>query len=86
MGDAIYTTINFTSELGNVSVALGCDGSGRLICGWLGVVVARNFTCWAWSTHASVSASQQEMLSGRGARVYTCTRVRDNIACRRLPK
>jgi len=24
-------------------------------------------------------------LSGRGARVYTCTCVHDNIACRRLP-
>jgi len=25
-------------------------------------------------------------LSGRGARVYTCICVRDNIPCRRLPK
>jgi len=25
-------------------------------------------------------------LSGRGARVYTCTCVHDNIPCRRLPK
>jgi len=41
--------------------------------------------CRAWSTHASVSASQQQTLSGRGALVYTCTCVRDNIPCRRLP-
>jgi len=26
---------------------------------------------WAWSTHATVSASQEQMLSGRGARVHT---------------
>jgi len=26
---------------------------------------------WAWSTHATVSASQQQTLSGTGARVYT---------------
>ena len=30
---------------------------------------------WAWSTHATVSASQEQTLSGRGARVYTCTSV-----------
>ena len=35
---------------------------GRLICGSLGVV-------WAWSTHATVSASQQQTLTGTGARV-----------------
>jgi len=35
---------------------------------------------------ATVSASQEQTLSGRGARVYTCTRVHDNIQCRRLPK
>jgi len=34
---------------------------------------------WAWSTHATVSASQEHTLSGRGARVYTCTCVHDNI-------
>ena len=28
---------------------------------------------WAWSTHATVSTSQEQTLSGRGARVYTCT-------------
>jgi len=27
---------------------------------------------WAWSTHATVSASQKQTLSGRGARIYTC--------------
>ena len=46
------------------------------------------WACWAWSTHASVSASQQQTLSGRGARVYTCTCVHDNIpkeADRRIP-
>ena len=41
---------------------------------------------WAWSTHATVPASQEQTLSGRGARVYTCTCVRDNIPCIRLPK
>jgi len=29
---------------------------------------------WAWSTHATVSASQEQTLSGRGARVYTAHR------------
>jgi len=29
---------------------------------------------WAWSTHATVSASQEQTLSGRGARVYTAQR------------
>jgi len=28
----------------------------------------------AWSTHATVSASQEHTLSGRGARVYTAHR------------
>ena len=36
--------------------------------------------------HATVSASQQQTLSGRGARVYTCACVPDNIPCTRLPK
>jgi len=38
----IYTTINFTDEFRNVAETRQgvCDGSGRLICGWLGVVVA----------------------------------------------
>jgi len=42
----------------------------------------------AWSTHAAVSARllAAATLSGRGARVYTCTCVNDNIPCRRLPK
>jgi len=40
----------------------------------------------AWSTHATVSAIQEQTLSGRGAHVYTCTCVHDNIPCRRLPK
>jgi len=34
----------------------------------------------------TVSASQEQTVSGRGARVYTCTCVHDNIPCRRLPK
>jgi len=29
---------------------------------------------WAWSTHATVSANQEQTLSGRGARVYTVER------------
>jgi len=33
-----------------------------------------------------LSASQQQTLSGRAVRVYTFTRVHDNIPCRRLPK
>jgi len=33
---------------------------------------------WAWSTHATMSASQQQTLSSRGARVYTCTCVHCN--------
>jgi len=41
---------------------------------------------WAWSTHATVAASQEQTLSGRGARVYTRTCVHDNILCKRLPK
>jgi len=28
----------------------------------------------------------EQTLSGRGARVYICTCVHDNIPCRRLPK
>jgi len=38
-----YTTINFTDEFRNVSVTLMCQRQkcGSLICGWLGVVVAR---------------------------------------------
>jgi len=31
-----------------VTLQCVCDGSGRLICVWLGVV-------WAWSTHSTVS-------------------------------
>jgi len=38
---------------------------------------------WAWSTHYGVS---QTVANGRGARVYNCTCVHDNIPCRRLPK
>jgi len=41
---------------------------------------------WARSTHAMVSASKEQTLSGRGARVYTCTYVHDNTLCKRLPK
>ena len=33
-----------------------------------------------------LSSSQQQTLSGRAARVYTCTCVHDNIPCKRLPK
>jgi len=33
-----------------------------------------------------MSASQQQTLSGRAARVYTCTWVHDNMPCRRLPR
>jgi len=33
-----------------------------------------------------LSASQQQTLSGRAARVQTCTCVHDNIPCTRLPK
>jgi len=29
---------------------------------------------WAWSTHATVSASQEQTLSGTGVRVYTAHR------------
>ena len=36
---------------------------------------------WTWSTHATVSGSQEHTLSGRGARLYTCTCVHDNIPC-----
>jgi len=35
---------------------------------------------------ATVSASQEQTLSGSGASVYTCTCVHDNIPCTRLPK
>jgi len=35
----------------------------------------------AWSTRLAAAT-----LSGRGARVYTCTCVHDNVPCRRLPK
>jgi len=55
-------------------------GDGRLS------VMAVGVAGWAWSTHAAVSAGQEQTLSGRGARVYTCTRVYDNTPCRRLPK
>ena len=47
--------------------------------------------CWWWAwlaghgRHATVSASQEQTLSGRGARVYTCTCVHDDIPCTRLP-
>jgi len=33
-----------------------------------------------------LSSSQQQTLSGRVARVYTCTCVHGNRPCRRLPK
>jgi len=86
---SIYTTINFT----RYSVTKVGALYGRLICGWLGVVVARNFPYWAslpgragHGCHTLRSSSQQQTLSGRGARVYTCTRVHDNAPCRRLPK
>ena len=49
-------------------------------------VTAVGVAGWACSTHATVSASQDQTLSGRGARVYTRTRVYDNTPCRRLPK
>ena len=29
---------------------------------------------WPWSTHATVSASQEQTLSGTGARAYTARR------------
>jgi len=32
------------------------------------------------------SGRGRQTLSGRGASVYSCTCVRDNIPCRRLPK
>jgi len=35
---------------------------------------------------SALSSSQQQTLSGRAARVYTCTCVHDNMPCRRLPK
>jgi len=38
---------------------------------------------WAWPTCYGVS---EPVASGRGARVYTCTCVHDNVLCRRLPK
>ena len=68
----VYTTIKIV----RLSMTVG---SGLLrVAGW---------ACWAWSTHASVSASQQQKtLRGRGARVYTCICIHDNIPCRRLPK
>jgi len=52
----------------------------------VGALSVAGWACWAWSTHASVSASQQQTLSGRGARVYTCTCVHDNIPRERLSK
>jgi len=62
---------------------------GHLIRSWLGVVwactrgsAARAGTAQrVWSTcYGAVT------LSGRGARVYTCTCVHDNILCTHLPK
>jgi len=52
----------------------------------VGALSAAGWASWAWSTHSSLSASQQQTLSGRGARVYTWTCVQDYIPCRRLPK
>jgi len=62
---------------------LRLGGRGR--CTEFSVLGVAGWECWARSTHASVSASQQQTLSGRGARVYTCTCVHDNIPCRRFP-
>jgi len=42
------------------------------------VSVTRGCRWWTWSTHAAVWASQEQTLSGRGARVYTCACVHNN--------
>jgi len=39
---------------------------------------------WAWSTHAMVSASQEQTLSGRGARVYTAVHTKAGWAWSRV--
>jgi len=76
----IYTAINFTSEHRNVSVALRWQKwapylwlAGRGRCMEFSVLGVAGWACLARATHAPVSASQQEMLSSKGARVYTCT-------------
>jgi len=43
-------------------------------------------TCAAHGWLGVVSASQQQIVSVRDARVYTCTCVHDNIPCRCLLK
>jgi len=67
----IYTIIKTTSV-----------GDARLsvvgVAGWPVILTGRPagrwrwaWSKWAWSTHATVSAGQEQTLSGTGARVYT---------------
>jgi len=70
-----------------------CDIKSRLICivnpiikttsvcDVMQVVSVMGLAGCAWSTRLAAVT-----LSGRGARVYTCTCVHDNIPCRRLAK
>ena len=51
-------------------LVVGVAGRPVILTGWP-VTVWSN---WAWSTHATVSASQEQTLSGTGARVYTAHR------------
>ena len=47
------------------------------VAGWLVILTgwpAGEWSKWAWSTHATVSASQEQTLNGTGARVYTAHR------------
>ena len=73
-----YSVVYTTIKIVRLSMTAGDRGKRSVIGG-------AGRSCWAWSTQASLSSSQQS-LSGRGARIYTCTCVHDIIPCRRLPK
>jgi len=57
------------------------DGSGRLI--WAPYL---RLAGWRYTEGVIDTCYGAATLSGRGARVYTCTCVHDNIPCRRLQK
>jgi len=62
---------------------------------WSTIYTTVNFTSYSVTEVGALSAAgwvwsgrgQHKLVaSGRGAHVYTCTCVHDNIPCRRLPK
>jgi len=67
----IYTIIKSTS-VGDARLSVvGVAGWPVILTGWQAGRRPSAWSKWAWSTHAMVSASQEQTLSGTGARVYT---------------